>query len=52
MSCPIHAAVRERSLEKFPERLLKLGFAAGAHTTSDGNVMGIIENRKVATADT
>ena len=51
-ACPPHAAVRERRLKEFPERLLKLGFAAGTHTTSDGDVNGHDQNRKVATADT
>jgi hypothetical protein len=32
--------VRESSLEKFALRRLKLGFAAWAHSTSDGNMDG------------
>src|SRR2546421_11586263 len=33
-----HATVCERVLEKLTQRRLKLGFAAGSHAASDGNV--------------
>jgi hypothetical protein len=32
--------VGERRLQEFAERLLKLGFAAGAHAASNGDVNG------------
>jgi hypothetical protein len=32
--------VGERRLEKFPQRLLKLGFVAGPHPPRNGNMNG------------